>query len=84
MSDFRKVKALQHIVTAQNVIDGSIQFNSGSNFGPLHGGTANVTTSAGVAKAWDGATVVSGSNITVDNTGAVDWVAGDLINVLTY
>lgn len=39
-------------------------------------------TATGVVKAWDGATVVSGNRVTLDNTGSTDWAATDTVLVL--
>jgi hypothetical protein len=38
-----------------------------------------VRTSAGVKRAWDGAVTFSGGVVSLDNAGATDWVAGDLL-----
>jgi hypothetical protein len=42
----------------------------------------DVRTSAGVAKAWDGAVTFSGGVVTVDNSGTTDFAAGDVVAVL--
>ncbi len=42
---------------------------------------ASVRTSAGVAKTWDGAVAISGQRVTMDNAGASDWAAGDILVV---
>jgi hypothetical protein len=42
----------------------------------------NVRTSAGVAKAWDGAVTFSGGVVTVDNSGTTDFAATDVVAVL--
>jgi hypothetical protein len=41
-----------------------------------------VRTSAGVAKAWDGAVSISNYRVTLDNSGATDWAATDIVSVL--
>jgi hypothetical protein len=38
-----------------------------------------VRTSAGVAKAWDGATTVTGNRVKMDNAGSSDWAATDVL-----
>jgi hypothetical protein len=40
-----------------------------------------VRTAAGVAKAWDGAVTINGQRVTLDNAGATDWAAGDILTV---
>ena len=40
---------------------------------------AFVRTSAGVSKAWDGAVSFTGNRVKLDNAGATDWAAGDVL-----
>lgn len=40
-----------------------------------------ITTTAGAVKAYDGAVVMTGNRITVDNSGSSDWAATDVITV---
>ena len=40
---------------------------------------AFVRTAAGVNKAWDGAVSFTGNRVKLDNTGATDWAAGDVL-----
>ena len=40
---------------------------------------AFVRTSAGVSKAWDGAVSFTANRVKLDNTGATDWAAGDVL-----
>jgi len=40
---------------------------------------AFVRTSAGVTKAWDGAVSFTGIRVKLDNAGATDWAAGDVL-----
>jgi hypothetical protein len=42
---------------------------------------AQIRTSAGVAKTWDGAVTINGQRVTLDNAGASDWAAGDVLTV---
>lgn len=41
----------------------------------------HVRTAAGVVKAWDGADGFNDTEVTLDNAGAVDWVATDLVTL---
>jgi hypothetical protein len=43
---------------------------------------AVLRTTAGVFKAWDGVTGISGQRVKVDNTGAADFIAGDVMTVI--
>lgn len=43
--------------------------------------TARVRSTAGAAKAWDGAITISAGRVTIDNSGSTDWIAGDIITV---
>jgi hypothetical protein len=38
-------------------------------------------TATGVEKLWDGAAVITGSTLVIDNTGAVDWATTDTLMV---
>lgn len=49
-------------------------------FTPVHA-RVTVTTSAGVAVAWDGAATITGSRVDVDNSGTTDWAATDIVTV---
>lgn len=40
-----------------------------------------ITISTQAAKAWNGATTVTGNNVIVDNSGATDWAATDQVEV---
>ena len=68
-----KCLGIRHTVTAADVTAGSVGFNVDS--AQATGALATVRTAAGVLKAWDGLITVTGDLVTVDNTGAVDWVA---------
>lgn len=41
--------------------------------------SAFVRTAAGVSKAWDGAVSFTANRVKLDNTGATDWAAGDVL-----
>jgi len=75
-----KCLGIRHTVTAADVTAGSVGFNVDS--AQATGALATVRTAAGVLKAWDGLITVTGDLVTVDNTGAVDWVATDTIDVV--
>ena len=40
---------------------------------------AFVRTAAGVSKAWDGSVSFTGNRVKLDNSGATDWAAGDVL-----
>jgi len=82
MSNFSKAKAHVHVVVAADVTAGSISFNT-PVLTALKGATC-VVQRAGVVVAWDGAVSVAGNIVTVDNAGAVDWAAADVLNIVTY
>lgn len=75
-----KVVAKSHVVTAADVTAGTIDFDFHYTL-PVHC-LVQVQTAAGVVKAWDGAVAVSGNRVTVDNTGAADWAATDVVIVM--
>ncbi len=75
-----RCQGLRHTVSAADVTAGSIAVQ-GQDLAPT-GATAAVRTAAGVVKAWDGALVVAGNTVTVDNAGAVDWAATDTIDIV--
>ena len=45
---------------------------------------AQVRSSTGASKAWDGVLTISGSRVTLDNAGATDWAATDTVVVLAH
>lgn len=45
---------------------------------------AVVFSAAGTKRAWDGVVTVAGKNITVNNAGSTDWVAGDRVVIRAY
>lgn len=66
------------IATAADVTVGIMVFPF--NFAPTSA-TAQVRTTAGVFKAWDGVLAISGNVVTVDNAGSTDWAATDKVIV---
>jgi hypothetical protein len=40
-----------------------------------------VRTAAGILSAWNGATVITANRVTLDNSGATDWAATDVLTV---
>ncbi len=77
----QKAKGLSHVVTGQNVTDGSIDMYVGHIDGPTTA-IVQVRTAAGAAVAWDGVVTVGGGKVTVDNSGATDWAATNVIHVI--
>jgi len=79
-----KCKGKEHLVTAQNVTDGSISINFANETSGA-GALVQVRTTAGVSKAWDGAVSVANSGVvTINNAGSVDWVDTDVITVIAF
>lgn len=78
--DNRAVCLGARVPTATEVAIGNMHFRY--NFAPLSAIVAVRVTSTGVVKAWDGAVVISGNRITLDNAGSVDWAATDTVTVL--
>lgn len=78
-----KARGAQHVVIAGDVTAGNVKFHMG-DFGTTNGYMVTVRTAAGVAKAWDGAAVLAGDTLTVDNAGATDWAATDVISVVAW
>jgi hypothetical protein len=73
------VRLIQRAANAQEVSIGNAHFVFGF---PVNHVTANVRTAAGVAKAWDGAITVTGNRVKLDNAGASDWAATDILTVI--
>lgn len=78
-----KCKGSSHDVTAADVTAGSVTFNMG-DYVNSNGLIVQVTTSAGVPKAWDGAATMTDGVVTVDNSGVTDWADTDIINVVAF
>jgi hypothetical protein len=66
----------QRAATAQDVTIGSAHF-----WFPFTVAAALciVRTAAGAVKTWDGVTMISGQRVTMDNAGASDWAATDVL-----
>jgi len=79
-----KGKFKKHVVIAGDVTAGTIDFHFGDSVTQMIGAIVQVETSAGVVKAWDGAKAISGPKLTIDNTGATDWAATDVISVAVF
>jgi len=45
---------------------------------------AQVRSSTGASKAWDGVLTITGARVTLDNSGATDWAATDTVVVLAH
>jgi len=79
-----KAKGQSRAAVAADVTAGFMDFHFDHVDGPFTA-LVQVRTAAGVLVAWDGAVVVSpliGKRVRVDNTGAVDFAATDVVNVL--
>lgn len=70
----------QRTVTAAEVTAGSMFFALASAPTAV---TVSVRASTGVAKAWNGAVNIEGNVIVIDNTGATDFAANDIV-VVTF
>ena len=66
-----------HTVTAADVTATEILFQF-DYLNPAYV-LVSVYTAAGAVKAWDGAATISGNTVTVDNTGATDFAATDVV-----
>jgi len=77
-----KCLGLRHVVTAGNVSDAVIAFNTDSS--AATGALVTVRTAAGVLVAWDGVITVGSDVVSIDNTGGVDWAATDTIDIVIF
>lgn len=75
----KRVHTVKWTPTTQEVALGNIHFPL--DFPPKYFHIDVITTSTGVKKAWDGATLIDGNRLTIDNTGSTDWAATDDIYV---
>lgn len=75
-----KCFGVTHTVTAADVTAGTITLRGYDV--AVRGGIVQVRTSAGALKAWDGAITPVEGGVSVDNSGAVDWAAGDVITAI--
>lgn len=66
-----------HVATAADVTATEINFQF-DYANPAYA-IVLVRTAAGAVKAWDGAITIAGNVVTVDNTGAVDFAATDVV-----
>ncbi len=71
---------VSRVPTATEVALGNMHF--ALNFAPSAVMAFVRVTSTGVVKAWDGATVVTGNRVSVDNSGSTDWAATDTVLIL--
>lgn len=72
--------AVAHVPTSGEVSGGSFEITA-----PVAPTSVIVqvrVTASGVPKAWDGAVTVSGTTITIDNTGSTDWATTDTVHVI--
>jgi hypothetical protein len=69
----------QHVCTAADVTATEVVIGFDFQVGAVQ---VALRTAAGVAKAYDGAVVVAGTQVTLDNTGTSDFAATDVFTVL--
>lgn len=69
-------------VVAADVTAGSILVPVDS--AQASGAIVVVRDAAGALKAWDGVITVTGDLVTIDNAGAVDWIATDTVDVVIF
>jgi len=81
-AQFRKVKAIRITAVAADVSAGSIALTT-PVISPV-GAIVTVRDAAGALKAWDGAIIITAAGVTIDNTGLVDWIATDTLDILTF
>ncbi len=79
---FSKAKGLSHVVTAADVTAGTVTLQN--NVINPAGAIVTVVTSAGIPVAWDGGYTFGDGSITINNLGATDWAATNIINVVAY
>ncbi len=72
-----KVVAKSRVISAADVVAGSVSFDFHYTL-PVHA-VVTVQDSTGAVKAWDGGYAISANKVTVDNAGAVDWAATDVV-----
>ncbi|NOQ30238.1 MAG: hypothetical protein GQ570_03850 [Helicobacteraceae bacterium] len=77
-----KAKGVTHVVTAADVTATEVVFRA-QDMKP-NGYMVVVRDAAGAAKAWDGAVTIADGLITVDNSGATDFAATDVISLLAW
>ena len=71
-------RGAQRSPNAQEVAIGNMHFMFPFTVGAM---LAQVRTSTGAAKAWDGLLTSSGGRVTADNSGATDWAATDTVTI---
>jgi len=72
--------SVSRIPTAQEVATGTMHFLFDSPPTLLEA-KVFVTSTPGVAKAWDGSVTISGNRLTIDNSGGVDWAITDTVRI---
>jgi len=77
-----KCHGARHVVTAQNVTDTEISFNT--DFSAPLGAIVVVRSAAGALIAWDGLIVIANSKVTIGNTGGVDWADTDTVDIIFF
>lgn len=75
----RTVSVQSRVPNATEVAVGNAHF--AFPFTPTVANAVVRVTSTGVVKAWDGGVTITGSRVTLDNTGSTDWAATDTVIV---
>ena len=75
----RKSVTKVYTVVADDVTNAAVLFATGLT--TVASVTVQVVAATGIAKAWNGATLVSGGNVILNNVGTVDWAATDVITI---
>ena len=77
-SGVRGLRAAQRSPNAQEVAIGNMHFMFPF---AVNAALIQIRTSTGASKAWDGVTTISGARVSLDNAGATDWAATDVVAV---
>lgn len=78
-----KCAGVRHTVTAADVTAGAVVLDS--DMLAITGGTVTVRDAAGALKAWTGTVTVGASGrLNITNTGGVDFIATDTLDVVAY
>lgn len=77
-----KCLGIRRVANAADVVAGSIFFNTDSS--AATGALVTVRSAAGVLKAWDGVITIGADVVEIDNSGGVDWVDTDTIDIVIF
>lgn len=81
MDDLQKVRATSRVPTAAEVALQTMHFVFG--FAP-GSAIAQVRSSAGAVRAFDGSIIISGNRVSVNGTGSTDVQASDIVSVIAF